>query len=159
MAVGAGKLQGTAGTPITGLQLESQGSIVMGSGKDLNLVNPTFKLSAAATRHLIMYAQDTMTVSNPTFTNFGSKSDVYMEATTVNLTDVNFPAGSSVKLVSRDGGTSNGTNGTGNYPKFGEAVTGRVNFISGIKYNSNPIGTTGQFDTYGSAISIRKTSQ
>ena len=155
LAVGAGKLQGTKGETITGLKLESKGAIAVGSGKNMNLVDATFTVGNSK-NHLVMFAQDTMSVTNPTFNNFGSRSEIYMEATTVNLTNVDFPGGANVRLRSRDGGTQNGTSGEGNYPKFGASTAGRVNFVSNVKYNGNPIGNTAQFDAHGGNISIRK---
>jgi hypothetical protein len=155
LAVGAGKLQGTNGETITGLKLESKGAIAVGSGKNMNLVDATFTVGNSK-NHLVMFAQDTMSVTNPTFNNFGNKSEIYMEATTVNLTNVDFPGGANVRLRSRDGGTQNGTTGEGNYPKFGASTAGRVNFVSNVKYNGNPIGNTAQFDAHGGNISIRK---
>ena len=155
LAVGAGKLRGFDGGRVKGLELESQGSIVVGSGKDLNLENAKFKVGQSK-QHLVMYAQDTMTVKNPTFSGFRPNADIYMEAITVNLSNVDFPDGTKVKLVSRDGGTANGSAGTGIYPHFGSSQPGRVNFISNVSYNSNVINSTATFDQYGSQIKISK---
>jgi hypothetical protein len=60
-----------------------------------------------------------------------------------------------VRLLSRDGGTSNGVDGTGKYPHFGSSVAGRVNFIENVKYNASPIGNAAAFDQYGGNISIK----
>jgi hypothetical protein len=155
LAVGAGKLQGTNGETITGLKLESKGAIAVGSGKNMNLVDATFTMGGSKS-HLVMFAQNEMSVTNPSFNNFGSKSEIYMEATTVNLTNVNFPGGSNVRLRSRDGGTQDGTAGEGIYPKFGASAPGRVNFISNVRYDGSLIGTTEQFNAHKENISIRK---
>jgi hypothetical protein len=159
LAVGAGKLRGTSGETITGLKLESKGAIAVGSGKNIHLVDATFKVGSDSKSHLVMFAQSTIDLTNPTFQNFGSKSRIYMEATTVNLTSVDFPDGAKVRLRSRDGGTQNGTSGEGAYPKFGTSAPGRVNFISNVKYNGNLLGDTTQFDMHGGNIKIEKASQ
>ena len=151
--MGAGKLTGTSGSKVKGLELESQGSIVVGSGKDLNLENAKFKV-VKTKQHLVMYAQDTMTVKNPTFSGFRPNSDIYMEANTVNLSDVNFPDGAKVKLVSKYGGTADGSTGSGRYPHFGGIQFGRVNFIKNVCYNGNVMNSTSTFDAYGSQIKI-----
>jgi len=155
LAVGAGKLKGTDGSRVTGLELESQGSIVVGSGKDLNLDKAKFKVGQSK-QHLVMYAQDTMTVKNPTFSGFRPNADIYMEAITVNLSNVDFPDGTKVKLVSKDGGTADGATGSGKYPHFGSSQFGRGNFISNVRYNSNLMDSKSAFDSYGSQIKITK---
>jgi len=155
LAVGAGKLQGPNGVQVKGLELESQGSIVVGSGKSLNLAGAKFKLGASK-QHLVMYAQNNLTVNSPKFEGFRQKADVYMEANTINLSNVDFPDGSKVKLVSKEGGTINGTTGSGIYPHFGSSEFGRVNFIKNVSYASNQINSTSTFDTYGGQIKISK---
>ncbi len=155
LAVGAGKLRSNSGDDkITGLELESKGAIVVGSGKNLHLVDAKFKVSGTKA-DVALYAQDSMTLQNPTF-NLGAKSSIFMEATTVNLRDVNFPGGSKITMVSKEGGTEDGISGSGKYPRFGTAETGRVNFIENVRYNTNLIDSKGAFDAHGGNITIRK---
>ena len=73
---------------------------------------------------------------------------IAMEAMTVNLSNLNFPAGSVVKLNSAHGGLD------GRYPNFNSILYGRVNFIKNIRYATNPIMDRPSFDQYGSAVSI-----
>jgi hypothetical protein len=154
LAVGAGKLQGASGEQIKGLKLESKGAIYVGSGKNLNLKDVTFTVGNTK-NSLNMYAQNTMTVDNASFSGFGGSSKIYMEATTVDLSNLSFPNGSKVTLASRDGGTANGTSGTGRYPHFGSSAAGRVNFIQNVSYNGSPLTNTAQFDTAGTNITIK----
>lgn len=94
-------------------------------------------------------------------TRFGpSVTSILIEATTINLVNIDFANGSSVTLNSRDGGTANGSNGAGIYPHFGSSVVGRVNFITGVKYDGNAINNTTDFDTHAAGhINIGKINQ
>ena len=71
-----------------------------------------------------------------------------MDAMTINLRNLNFPAGSTINLNSSYGGVD------GVYPNFGSSAVGRVNFIENVKYNSHLLNTRLAFDTYGSSINI-----
>jgi hypothetical protein len=73
---------------------------------------------------------------------------IAMEAMTINLSNLNFPAGSTVQLNSLYGGMD------GSYPNFGAKQYGRVNFIQNVQYNSNLINSRTTFDTHGGNISI-----
>jgi hypothetical protein len=73
---------------------------------------------------------------------------ITMEAMTINLSNLNFPAGSTVNLNSAYGGID------GVYPNFGSSAVGRVNFIENVKYNSHLLNTRAAFDAYGQTISI-----
>ena len=75
---------------------------------------------------------------------------IAMEAMTINLSNLNFPAGSEVKLNSAHGGLD------GKYPNFNSILYGRVNFIKNIRYATNPIMDRPSFDKYGSSVSIGK---
>jgi len=84
-------------------------------------------------------------------------SNVLMEATTVRLSNVNFPAASMIKLNSLKGPID------GKYPNFGTAVpaaqqVGRVNFIQNVSSGGNALNTRQAFDQYGNNISIGKAS-
>jgi hypothetical protein len=71
-----------------------------------------------------------------------------MEAMTINLSNLNFPAGSTINLNSAYGGID------GVYPNFGSTAVGRVNFIENVKYNSYLLNNRSAFDQYGSSITI-----
>ena len=73
---------------------------------------------------------------------------IAMEAMTINLSNLNFPAGSTVQLNSLYGGMD------GSYPNFGAKQYGRVNFIQNVQYNSNLINSRTAFDKYGGNINI-----
>ena len=73
-----------------------------------------------------------------------------MEAMTINLHNLNFPAGSSVNLNSAYGGID------GKYPSFGRVMYGRVNFIENIRYSSNLIMDRPSFDQHADNITIGK---
>ena len=73
-----------------------------------------------------------------------------MEAMTINLSNLNFPAGSEVKLNTAHGGLD------GKYPNFNSILYGRVNFIKNIRYATNPIMDRPSFDKYGGSVSIGK---
>ena len=87
-----------------------------------------------------------------------SVSNVLMEATTVRLSNVSFPASSTIRLNSLKGPID------GKYPNFGTAVPaaqqiGRVNFIQNVSSGANALNTRQAFDTYGNNISIGKIVQ
>jgi hypothetical protein len=155
LAVGAGKLQGKSGEQISGLHLEAKGAIAVGSGRNIDLVDASFRVSESKGR-LLVYAQETASMTNPTFSGFGVGSEIFMDAKTINLSKVDFPDGSRVKLVSRDGGTADGNSGSGRYPVFGRSEPGRVNFISDVRYGGNRMSDVQSFDTHGGNVSIRK---
>ena len=73
---------------------------------------------------------------------------IAMEAMTINLSNLNFPAGSSVQLNSLYGGVD------GKYPSFGNKEFGRVNFIQNVRYNQNLMNSRSTFDQFGSSITI-----
>ena len=73
---------------------------------------------------------------------------IAMEAMTINLSNLNFPAGSTVQLNSLYGGMD------GSYPNFGAKQYGRVNFIQNVQYNSNLINSRTTFDKHGGNINI-----
>jgi hypothetical protein len=73
---------------------------------------------------------------------------ITMDAMTINLRNLNFPAGSMVNLNSSYGGLN------GVYPNFGSSAVGRVNFIENVKYNSHLLNSRAAFDAYGQSITI-----
>jgi len=82
-------------------------------------------------------------------------SSILMEATTIRLSNVNFPSSSAVRLNSLKGAID------GKYPNFGSAIPsadqiGRVNFIKNVSSGGNALNTRQAFDQYGTNITIGK---
>jgi len=82
-------------------------------------------------------------------------SRIVMEATTIRLSNVNFPGVSQVRLNSLKGGID------GRYPNFGKSIPaaqqiGRVNFIENVKSGGNLLHNRPSFDQHGKNITIGK---
>ena len=82
-------------------------------------------------------------------------SRIVMEATTIRLKNINFPAASQVHLNSLKGAID------GKYPNFGTAIpaadqVGRVNFIQNISVGGNAVMSRPAFDQFGTNIQIGK---
>ena len=78
-----------------------------------------------------------------------------MEATTIRLSNVDFPSATQVQLNSLKGAID------GRYPNFGTSIPateqlGRVNFIDNVKSGGNPVMNRAAFDHYGANITIGK---
>jgi len=106
------------------------------------------KLTAGKGNRTFIYANKSLSVNGLEFSE--GLRQVYMEATTVNLTDVDFPAGSEVRLISQLGGID------GKYPNFGSSEMGRVNFVDKVSYGGtdNMMMDRASFDQFGQNISI-----
>ena len=100
--------------------------------------------SGADLIHLIAAAD--LSIDNLRFSE--QVRQITMEAMTINLSNLNFPAGSTVNLNSAYGGID------GVYPNFGSSAVGRVNFIENIKYNSHLLNSRSAFDLHGGNITI-----
>jgi len=76
--------------------------------------------------------------------------NIYLEATTIDLQNINFPGGSQVDMTTLYGGLE------GKYPTFpgDPRQVGRVNFIENVRYNQNLMNTKAQFDQHGQNIHI-----
>ncbi|MFH1498758.1 MAG: FecR family protein [Verrucomicrobiota bacterium] len=104
-------------------------------GANDDLEDPTFNTAANGSLHL--NASDLIDLNGVSFgTNIRS---ITMEAATINLANVHFNNGSVVALNSRDGGN----------PNFGSSITGRINFITNVKYAGHLLDSQEQFDAYG----------
>ncbi|MBC8350329.1 MAG: FecR domain-containing protein [Verrucomicrobia bacterium] len=80
---------------------------------------------------------------------------IVMEATTIRLSNVTFPAGAAVRLNSLKGAID------GRYPNFGTNVSaaqqlGRVNFLQNVKSGGNLLHDRPSFDSFGGNINIGK---
>ena len=78
---------------------------------------------------------------------------IYLQANTVNLTNIDFPGGSNVNINSLKGALN------GKYPNFGTSSYGRVNFLENVKYGGNLIMDRPGFDQHGQNITIGKIPQ
>ena len=131
--------------------LVSQEATVQGM-RDVSLQNVDFGANAKATvRAARNLNVDGMTFSRP-------PASVLMEATTLRLSNVNFPATSTIRLNSLKGPID------GKYPNFGTAIPaaqqlGRVNFIQNVSSGGNPINTRQAFDHFGGNLKIGRTGQ
>ena len=110
-------------------------------------------LAAGKGNRTFLYANNTLDAKGLEFSD--GLRQVYMEATTMNLRDVDFPAGAEVRLISELGGVD------GKYPNFGNAQPGRVNFIERVSYGGkeNLMHNRSSFDQFGQNISIEPFSQ
>lgn len=119
------------------------------SGQSVNVNGTSFtgnvdSSTATAQFNGSMSPTGAVTMNGANFNGFGSIS---MQAYTITLTNVAF-GGGQVYLTS---GLSN--NGT---PTFGagNALPGRVNFISGVTYGGNDVNTSAGFTAYGGNIHL-----
>ena len=132
-----------------GVKLEvSQEAIIRGM-RDVSLNNVQVGADAVAT----IKANRNLNVDGLTFSR--GVSSILMEATTVRLSNVNFPINSAVRLNSLKGPLD------GKYPNFGSAIPaaeqiGRVNFIKNVSSGGNVLNTRQAFDQYGQNITIGK---
>ena len=131
---------------IVKVSLETRDHLGLGTLDDLEVLDST--LRAGVGNRVLLYAHNQMDVDGLTFSD--GLGQVYMEATTLNLENVDFPSGSEVRLVSEFGGID------GIYPNFGSSEAGRVNFISGVSYggSSNLMNDRSSFNEFGGRVSI-----
>ncbi|MEN9574410.1 MAG: hypothetical protein RL514_2265 [Verrucomicrobiota bacterium] len=148
-----GTLQATASRDLattSGAQFQAN-TIQLNAARDASLNNPVARgfttLNATAVRNLSvasgsitgvssapsiaanLSAGDTLTVNG---TSFANVADISLSARTVNLANLNFPAGSIVNLYSQTGLLAANPN-TG-----AASVPGHVNFILNVNYGGNP---------------------
>ena len=86
-----------------------------------------------------------------------SLPSLIMEATTIRLSNVDFPGATSVQLNSLKGPID------GSYPNFGTSIPlseqlGRVNFLQNVSSGGNPLIDRPSFDQFGGNISIGKST-
>jgi hypothetical protein len=131
--------------------ISTRDHLAIGSLGDMILEDVS--LSAGKGNRTFLYAHNTLDAKGLEFSD--GLRQVYMEATTVNLRNVDFPAGSEVRLVSQLGGID------GKYPNFGAAQPGRVNFLDKVSYGgeANLMTDRTSFDRFGQNISIEPFNQ
>jgi hypothetical protein len=115
---------------------------------DLTLVNVDF----TATDLVRLEALMDLSLDSARFS--AGLREIQMRATTIDLSNVDFPSSSIVDLHTMKGG------GDGKYPTFGSAnrAYGRVNFLRNISYGgkANLLQDRSSFDLHGTNIKISK---
>ncbi|MGF1482962.1 MAG: FecR domain-containing protein [Opitutales bacterium] len=146
----------------TPVSIVHEGShLAFGSGADLNVINVRMtstrgSVSVATLENLLiaegseitvgdnenvyLFADKTLTVDRLSFNN--NPRDIVMNATTINLSNVDFPLVSNVDLRSLNGPID------GRYPNFGSSAPGRVNFILNVSRGGNLIEDRASFDQF-----------
>jgi hypothetical protein len=132
--------------------LEVSREAVIRGMRDVSLINSRIGADSMAT----IKAARNLNVDGLTFSR--SVSSILMEATTIRLSNMNFPAASAVRLNSLHGAID------GKYPNFGTAVPaaaqiGRVNFLKNVSSGGNALINRQTFDQFGGNISIGKILQ
>ena len=143
-------LSSRADMSLNGVELDVAREAVIRGMRDVSLVNTRIGADSMAT----VKAVRNLNVDGLTFSR--NVSSILMEATTIRLSNVNFPASSMVRLNSLKGPID------GKYPNFGTAVPaaaqiGRVNFLKNVSSGGNQIMTRQAFDQYGKNVMIGKT--
>jgi len=143
-------LSSRADMNLNGVELDVAREAVIRGMRDVSLVNTRIGADSMAT----VKAVRNLNVDGLSFSR--GVSSILMEATTIRLSNVNFPASSMVRLNSLKGAID------GRYPNFGTAVPmadqiGRVNFLKNVSSGGNQIMTRQAFDQYGKNVMIGKT--
>jgi hypothetical protein len=132
---------------IENVDLKAEGTISLRSLDNVVLQNTKMETSGKGADFIHLLAANQITANSVQFS--ATVKQIAMEAMTINLSNINFPSGSSVNLNSLYGGIE------GKYPSFGATTQyGRVNFIQGMSYGSNPVMNRTNFDLYGGNIKI-----
>ncbi|MDG1139608.1 MAG: FecR family protein [Opitutales bacterium] len=131
------------------VNLETVREVALRSLRDLNLnqvtINAPDRVHLRASRNLDV---DGLQLSQ-------SLPSLIMDATTIRLSNVDFPSATAVQLNSLKGPIN------GRYPNFGTGVSleqqlGRVNFIENVRSGGNLMNDRPTFDQFGGNISIGK---
>ena len=117
--------------------------------RDVTLMNS----SISADQLAIIKARRDLTIDGLAFKRDVSR--IIMEATTIRLSNIDFPALSQVRLNTLKGGVD------GRYPNFGRQIPaaqqiGRVNFIENVRSGGNLMNDRPSFDLHGKNIEIGK---
>ena len=130
--------------------VKAQKGVGVGSLNDVKIENSVMEITSDS-GGFGFFADNLLDIDGLTFAG-GHIDYIYMEARTINLKDVHFPAGSSIDLYSELGPID------GKYPNFGSSVTGRVNFISDVSYGDieNVMHDRDTFDQFGKNVEILK---
>lgn len=130
------------GGAMVAVSFGSDGDLVVGAVRRLRINNEglglfpeTFRNTNFNPFNIMIRAGDLIELNKATFT--ASARGILMEATTINLANIDFPSGSGVALNSRDGGL---------YFGIGASVVGGVNFKTGVTYGGSSINSQVNFD-------------
>ncbi|MDC3283709.1 FecR family protein [Opitutales bacterium] len=134
---------------VIGVDLYAQDQISLRSLDRLVLNNVSMNTNGQGNYNEVeLLAHQEISVDNLRFNEHVRR--IAMEAMTLNLRNLNFPAQSKVMLNSAYGPIN------GKYPNFNSSIWGRVNFITNIRYANDLIMTPSAFDAHGSNITIGK---
>jgi len=134
---------------INSVNIDAKDEVSVRSLRDAHINNLEVGADSLAT----LKARRDLNVDGLTFKRDVSR--IVMEATTLRLKNINFPAASQVHLNSLKGAID------GKYPNFGTAIpaadqVGRVNFIQNISVGGNAVMSRTAFDQFGNNIQIGK---
>jgi hypothetical protein len=129
------------------LQIDAGDELAIRGMRNVRIENASLNASELAT----IKARRDLEVNGLSFNS--DLPRIVMEATTIRLRNVDFPAFSNVQLNSLKGPIDT------KYPNFGTSIPssaqiGRVNFIENIKVGGNPVMDRANFDYFGNNISI-----
>lgn len=115
---------------LTGVQARGFSTLNVAAVNNLNVTSGSFTASAMSpTASASLSAGETLTVNGMSVSGV---ANISLSARTVNLSNINFPGGSTVNLYSQLGLLAANPN-TG-----AASVPGHVNFILNVNYNGNP---------------------
>ena len=173
---------------LTNVDIDVGGNLAIGSLTDVDIKSSNFSVGRYSDRdNVYLYAENVLKVDDLTFDarpddlnkrfESGTAREIYMEATTIDLKDVHFPANSEVMLRSRDGQpmfyggaytlksrVPGAVNFYGNSNSYGgNAITSatftnspNANPIDGIPSGFNSIGDGFKTSTGDAGIKIRQ---
>jgi hypothetical protein len=121
--------------------ISTGGNLAAGTLGTLSVSKATFEVGTANSStsdpdNVYLYANDLIQVNGLDFSSAGRLDDVYMEAITINLNEVNFPTGADVMLRSRSGELS--------FDSYTNPVVGAVN-LTKVKHGDVTLDR-GHFD-------------
>ena len=129
------------------LQINSGNLLAIRGLRDIDLQD----VSLSASESAILKARRDLNVNGLSFNS--NLPNILMEATTIRLQNIDFPAVANINLNSLKGPLD------GKYPNFGTGVSaaqqiGRVNFIDNVKVGGNLIMDRANFDYFGGNVKI-----
>lgn len=129
------------------VSMESGRNLTIQTMEDLFIQDSSLRVREGDSIH--MSAQRDLMLNGVEFSN--KLREIYMQATTIDLMNINFPGGSQVNMATMYGGVD------GKYPTFGanQREVGRVNFINNVRYDKNLMNNRTQFDKFGQNIQIQ----
>ena len=134
---------------LDGARLESAREVAVRSLRDIDLKQS----SLIADSKVQVKASQDLNVDGLELSQ--SMPSLIMEATTIRLSNVDFPSATQVQLNSLKGPID------GKYPNFGTSIPatqqlGRVNFIDNVRSGGNLLQDRAAFDQFGGNVNIGK---